>query len=126
FVCCKTKIDSVKCGEMYEAYFSQRMANEYIRALNSISEAIQCDSINQDYRFEKVKYLISLEKYEEAKKELKNLTVLNSNYSIYFPLSGLIELKNGQDKVGEKELRKVYNSLKTISFNKENFNLFYN
>lgn len=125
-MCCKTKITSIKCDEIYDTYFSQRVDGKHSEALNSISKAIKCDSVNQDYRFENVKYLISLNKYIEARKELKNLALLNPNYLTHFPLSGLIEFKIGQKKTGEQKLKKVYNVLEKINFNQENFNLFYN
>jgi len=126
FLSCKTEKYNDNCDKVYNTYIIHRLDNKDKKALIFLNNAIKCDSINQNYRFEKVKYLISLKMYTKAKIEVENLSFLNPKYLTHFPILGLIEIKLGEKEKGEKTLEKVHKELEKTDFNKENFNLFYN
>ncbi|NQX82821.1 MAG: hypothetical protein HRT66_12640 [Flavobacteriaceae bacterium] len=71
-----------------------------------------------------MKFLLRLGRYREVNEELKSLSVLNNDYSLY-PLSALIDIKLGDEAKGREKMNNLYDKLKKENFNKENFNIFY-
>jgi hypothetical protein len=116
--------DSNNCEEYYNNYISLRFESKDEKATTLINKAINCDKKNEDFRFEKVKFLIDLNKYAEAKQALTDLGKINRSFKSELPLNGLLDLKIGGNK-GNDELRKVFDNLSKVKYDKNNFNLFY-
>ncbi len=110
------------CKDIYQNYISLRIKSDNDQALNSLNKAIKCDTENEHFRFEKVTYLIFLERYNEAIKELTSLEKMNKSYE-EMPLIGLLEIRIGNKKKGLLELRKVRDNLHKQKRN--DFNLKY-
>lgn len=81
-----------KCEKFYNNYISFRMESKKVLAIESINKSIECDNSNENYRYEKINYLILLGKYKKAKKSLVELGKINSIYISELPLYGLLEM----------------------------------
>ena len=121
---CNIGGENIECEKKYSLFLKAYNGMNNKMAIIHINEAIKCDSINQNYRFEKMKFLLRLGRYREVNEELKSLSVLNNDYSLY-PLSALIDIKLGDEAKGREKMNNLYDKLKKENFNKENFNIFY-
>lgn len=122
---CNTKVTGKDCQALYDEYYKYRLGNNIEIAISSLNKAIKCDSSNQEYRFEKINFLVALERYEEAIVEVQRLSKINPKYETQFPLLGLLTIATGKNQQGKAVLKDVYDNLKGISFDKDNFELFY-
>ena len=111
------------CNDIYQEYISFSMEAKDSLAFKRLDEAIKCDEKNENYRFEKVNYLLSIQNYKNAKKALKDLENINDIYLNDFPLLGILEIRLGNIDIGNLELKKVKNNLSKVKDKK--FNFFY-
>ncbi|MBW1298504.1 tetratricopeptide repeat protein [Aquimarina litoralis] len=124
FMGCKIKPVFQNCRKVYDSYISLRMKGDKKNALINLNKAIDCDKENPRYIDEKINYLISLEEFSEAVKQLEILEKTNENYFKYYPLNGILNIRLGETKKGDTTLKRVYNNLKSNNFNKDNYNIF--
>ncbi len=113
------------CEKYYNDYVDLRVESKDKDAIIAIGKAIDCNQKNEDYLFEKVTYLIELNKISEAKNDMIILQNINNSFKKEFPLYGLLELKTGNKNKGNKELSRVFDNLSKLEYNENNFNLFY-
>jgi hypothetical protein len=112
------------CEIIYKQYIELRMSSNDDKAFVELDKAINCDTANIDYRFEKINYLISMRQYNDAKTELQNLGKLDNSYVDKFPLLGLLKIKIGRKEEGILDLKKVHNNLSKTENRDFNFNYY--
>lgn len=106
------KVENPDCKKLYKKYNNMYVQEQNDSALVYINKAIECDPINSNYKYTKVKFLAEIKKYDEALKEANNLAANSSDPAFLF-FKGIIMLKM-KNKDADKILNDTYNSYSQI------------
>lgn len=109
---CKTR-DSKSCELFYLSYEKYRNETKIDSAVFYIDKVIHCNKNDFFYKIEKVKYLISVERYKNAILELESINKKDESLEVDF-LKSVLLLKV-QDENGLNSLENVYKSYKSKS-----------
>ena len=108
------KDDCQNLSEKFIQFSSERQADS---AMYYLDKTIDCDSESDFFKFEKVKYYVSLEQYENAYNYLDVL--LSKNEPSYLTYKGALGLKLEKPEA-EGFLRKAHEAYSDMSLNKIN------
>lgn len=125
---CSNKKNQVKnisnqdCDFFYKKFKENLMIEQNDSAIIYIEKAIDCNSEKKSYKSDKLRFLISIGKYEKAVNYLSELNSKNQDIS-YSLLKSILLLKI-KDKNAEISLEEVYTRYKKIK-NPNSTDLFY-
>lgn len=103
------------CEKFYNEYVDNSFSGNLDLALKDIDDAINCDSENSDYKFEKVKLLINKKDYSYALKTAKKIGL--SPVDDF--MTGILLLKLGRNDEANKYLKSAYDSYNTFESDDE-------
>lgn len=107
---------SSNCKKMYKKFNEKFALEENDSALVYINKAIECDSKNSNYQFSKVRFLIGINKYQDAINQIDELLFISNDPTLKMLKAILMIKTNNSDFI--KLLNKSYiefNQIKSLT-----------